>query len=250
MLAEFLGLVVPVIAYFAERLWLVAGIFFLIFLAIFFYFRRVQPEHANENDFYFSIDNGLTSRGPVPHSSLSSWASTARIPSNTMIRKNESEEWRRLDGSIATINQLTGESSKQGGESVPATHSGLRTRDVALTFDEIIARINRGTLTPSEKSKLIFFCFEKLETGSPIDRVGAASCLGYLPSVGDNDAIAKLVSALNKEEDLEVVQQIIWALRALEARAAVPRLEALFNDSKYDPLRERIEGAIRYLRGA
>jgi HEAT repeat protein len=122
--------------------------------------------------------------------------------------------------------------------------------DQGWTFEEIFKLINTADLSVAEKWRLIYFCFDKLEAESADDRRRAAKCLQYLPDVGDETAIERLMAALAREEDLAVIPAIIWALRGLEATSAISRLQAMLYESKLQPLRDDIEAAIEYLYGS
>jgi hypothetical protein len=93
------------------------------------------------------------------------------------------------------------------------------------------------------------FLHKVLEEGAADERKEAARLLCYVPEVGDRESIARLLGALEREERMEVVKNIVWALRGLEARTAIPKLQAMARDSRYGTLKEWIEKAIRYLSG-
>jgi len=96
---------------------------------------------------------------------------------------------------------------------------------------------------------LIRFLYDKLEEGGADERKKAAHYLCYLPSVGHSDSIDRLMLALRKEDSLEVVKSIVWALRGLEAKTAIPELQAMVNDKRYSAIREGIKDGIDYLSG-
>ena len=121
------------------------------------------------------------------------------------------------------------------------------------TFERIHELVTEGS--PGEARQngeawpLIYFLYEKLESGNSKERQRAAHYLCYLPPIGDEDSIEKLKNALNKEDDLEVIKSIIWAFRGLEAREVLPQLQTMYNDKKYSPIKATIQKGMDYLMG-
>lgn len=121
------------------------------------------------------------------------------------------------------------------------------------TFDKIRKLVTEGSPSAARQSgeawPLIHFLHKKLEAGNSEEKRDAAHYLCYLPPIGDSDSIEKLTKALLKEDNLDVVKSIIWALRGLEAKEVMPKLREMLTDNRYDAIKEEIEDGIDYLSG-
>jgi HEAT repeat protein len=115
------------------------------------------------------------------------------------------------------------------------------------TFDEIQQFLDEGK--KYDAFRFIYFLYEKLEDGNTDERKEAARLLCYVPPIGDTDSITRLMIALEKEDHLDVIKNIIWGLRGLEAKTAIPKLRKMLDDNKYATIKENIERAIKYLSG-